>query len=189
MNILLIGGPGSFIDNIITKLNKEGHRIYLLTGSKYKKVSYQKVFERYNFSYDSPCINEIFESVSPDITIYMGAFDTNYNWLEDEEELNATRYVSGVTTLLMAYARKKESTFVYLSSHEVFHGHYEEDILENEPLTPDTHKSMALAVAENLCDDYRKYKQKDILTLRLDHLYSIPKRKKDVDNLCALLCA
>ena len=64
MNILLIGGPSSFINNIIIKLNKEGHRIYLLTGNKFKQVPYQKVFESYNFSYDSQCLNEIFESIS-----------------------------------------------------------------------------------------------------------------------------
>lgn len=189
MNVLLVGGPGSLMNNLIIKLGKEGHRVYLLTGSKYKQASYQKVFERYNFSYDSPCLNEIFESVSPDVTIYMGAFDTNYDWqTEEEEEQNATRYIAGLTNLLMAYARKRQSTFVYLSSHEVYTGQYDENIPENEPLTPDTHKSMALAMGENLCNDYRTYKLKDIVTLRLDHLYSIPKRKKEIDNVCALFC-
>ena len=46
MNILLVGGPGSLINNLIIKLGKEGHRIYLLTGSKYKQTAYHKVFER-----------------------------------------------------------------------------------------------------------------------------------------------
>lgn len=186
MNILLVGGPGSLINNLIIKLGKEGHRIYLLTGSKYKQTAYQKVFERYNFTYDSPCLNEIFESVSPDVTIYTGAFDTNYDWdEEEEEEHNATSYVAGLTNLLMAYARKRESTFVYLSSHEVYNGQYDEDIIEGEPLTPESHKSMALAMGENLCEDYRRYKLKDIVTVRLDHLYSIPKRKKEIDNIIA----
>ncbi len=189
MNILLVGGPGSLINNLIIKLNKEGHRIFLLSGSKYKQTSYQKVFERYNFSYDSPCLNEIFESVSPDVTIYLGAFDTNYDWQDtEEEEHNATQYVSGLTNLLMAYARRRDSKFIYLSSHEVFNGQYDDDILEQEPLTPDSHKSMALAMAENLCNDYRQYKLKDIVTIRIDHLYSIPKRKKDVNNICAQFC-
>jgi len=189
MNILLVGGPGSLINNLIIKLNKEGHRIYLLTGSKYKQAAYQKVFERYNFSYDSPCLNEIFESVSPDVTVYMGAYDSNYAWQEEEEEEhNATRYVSGLTNLLMAYARKRESKFIYLSSHEVYTGQYDENIIEGEPLTPVTHKSMALAMAENLCEDYRRYKLKNIITVRMDHLYSIPKRKKDIDNICAEFC-
>lgn len=188
MNILLVGGPGSLINNIIIKLNKEGHRIYLLTGSKYKQTPYQKVFERYHFSYDSPCLNEIFESVSPDLTLYMGAYDTNFTW--EEEEKDAARYVASLTNLLMAYSRKRRGTFMYLSSEEVYSGHYEENISEHEPLTPQegNHRSMALALGENLCESYRKYREKDIVTLRLDHLYSIPKKRKEITNICANLC-
>ena len=188
MNILLVGGPGSLINNLIIKLNKEGHRIYLLTGSKNKQTPYQKVFERYHFSYDSPCLNEIFESVSPDITLYMGAYDTNFTW--EEEEKDAARYVASLTNLLMAYSRKKHGCFLYLSSEEVYSGHYEEDISEHEPLTPEVgnHRSMALALGENLCDSYRRYQEKDIVTLRLDHLYSIPKKRKEINNICARFC-
>ena len=72
MNVLLIGGAGTFINNLIVKLKKEGHRVYLLTGSRYDDRPYQKVFEKYNFSYDSSCLNEIFESIRPDLTIFMG---------------------------------------------------------------------------------------------------------------------
>ena len=50
MNVLLIGGAGSFIDNLIIKMKKEGHRVYLLTGSKIEYGGYQKVFEKYNFT-------------------------------------------------------------------------------------------------------------------------------------------
>ena len=28
----------------------------------------------------------------------------------------------------------------------------------------------------------------DIITLRLDHLYNIPKERKDVNNICADMC-
>ena len=72
MNILLIGGSGCFINNLIVKLNKEGHRVYLLTGAKYDERPYQRVFEKYRFGYDSSSLNEIFESIHPDLTIYMG---------------------------------------------------------------------------------------------------------------------
>ena len=49
MNILLAGGSGRIMDAMIDKLNKGGHRVYLLTGQKEKKYSYKHVFERYNF--------------------------------------------------------------------------------------------------------------------------------------------
>ena len=90
MNVFLIGGAGSLIDNLIIKLNKEGHRVYLLTGNRYAKLPYQKVFERYNFTYDCSCLMEIFDSVNPDLTIFMGAYDTNFKWRD--EELDAVKY-------------------------------------------------------------------------------------------------
>ncbi len=43
MNILLIGGTGSLMDQMIIKLRKEGHRVYLLTGEQFGTSSYAKV--------------------------------------------------------------------------------------------------------------------------------------------------
>lgn len=34
MIAFLIGGEGRFMDAMINKLNKDGHRVYLLTGTK-----------------------------------------------------------------------------------------------------------------------------------------------------------
>ena len=69
MNILLVGGTCSLMNNIILKLRKEGHRVFLLTGDKYKHSKYEKVFERYDFPYDSENLNEIIESVNPALFI------------------------------------------------------------------------------------------------------------------------
>ena len=84
MNILLTGGSSSLIDSMILKLRKEGHRVFILTGDKYKHNKYEKVFEKYEFPYDSENLNEILESVNPDVTILLGAFDTNYYWNGEE---------------------------------------------------------------------------------------------------------
>ena len=186
MNILLIGGSGSFINNLIIKLNKEGHRLYLLTGSRYKQAPYQKVFERYDFTYDCSCLDEIFESVDPDVVLYMGAFDTNYRWVEEERE--AVRYSTNLMNILMAYAKNCSGQFIYLSSHEVYSLNYPDNIEEDEPLTPSGFRSMVLAQGEEICESHRGYRSKDIITLRLDHLYSIPNERKDVDNICSKMC-
>ena len=53
MNILLIGGSSDLMNQLIIKLKKEGHRVYLLTGNQYARKDYEKVFEVYNFSYDN----------------------------------------------------------------------------------------------------------------------------------------
>ena len=124
MNVLLIGGAGTFINNLIVKLKKEGHRVYLLTGSRYDDRPYQKVFEKYNFSYDSSCLNEIFESIRPDLTIFMGAYDTNFNWEKEEDE--AVKYSARMMNILMAYVMAGTGRFVYLSSSEVYSGDYQQ---------------------------------------------------------------
>ena len=186
MNVLLIGGSGSFIDNIIIKLKKEGHRISLLTGSRYTGTSYQKVFEKYNFTYDYTCMADIFDSADPDLTIYLGAFDTNYHWREQEGD--AVKYSAGLMNILMSYSTRGKGRFVYLSSDEVFSGDYLEDIREEESVTPVGVRGMVLAQAEEMCNNYRKSRELDIITLRLDHFYNIPEKRADVREICSAMC-
>ena len=92
MNILLIGGSCNLMNRLIIKLKKEGHRVHLLTGQQYSvSVSeYEKVFERYEFSYDNANLNEVFESVAPDVTLFLGAYDTNFNWQNGERAVSYT---------------------------------------------------------------------------------------------------
>lgn len=185
MNVLLIGGSGTFIDNLIIKLEKEGHRVYLLTGSKYTKGSYHKVFEQYHFTYDSGCLPEVFESVNPDLTIYMGDFDTNFSW--KDERTDAVRYLSGLTNILMGYAMIG-GRFLYLSSDRVYGGDYDHDITEEEPVSPGDVRGMTLAQAEELCGSYHRNMGKDIIILRLDHLYHISGSRAEVRDICNQMC-
>lgn len=185
MNILLIGGSGNFINDLIIKLNKEGHRIYLLTGSRYKQAPYQKVFERYDFTYDCTCLDEIFESINPDLTIFLGAHDTNFKWQQEKE---GVRFSASLMNILMSYTMSNSGRFIYLSSGEVYGADYETFIPEDSPKTPAGMKGMVLSQAEEICESFRTSRGLDILTLRLDHFYSIPKVIKDIDNLCAMMC-
>ncbi len=56
MNILLVGGSNSLMNQLIKKLNKEGQRVSVLTGSHYRREWYERFFERYDFPYDSVSI-------------------------------------------------------------------------------------------------------------------------------------
>lgn len=71
MVVFLIGGESRLMDGLINKFNKDGHRVYLLTGNRNVRTSYQKVFEKYNFKYDSDSIREIFASTNPDVVILL----------------------------------------------------------------------------------------------------------------------
>ena len=69
MNILLVGGKSHFLQLLIEKLNKEGHRIFILTDEPKSGRPTRKVFETYHFSYEESCIREVVESIQPDETI------------------------------------------------------------------------------------------------------------------------
>lgn len=187
MNILLIGGSSSVVNNLIIKMNKEGHRVYLLTGSKYKKQPYQKVFERYDFPYDSSCLNEIFDSVDPDVTIYMGAYDTNYKWIKEESE--AVKYSASLMNILMAYATTaNKGRFIYISSNEVYGNSYEKNIPEEEIPSGITLMNMVYAQAEEMCYSYRKNRLLDVVVMRLDNLFGIPNSKAEIMDACSRMC-
>ena len=186
MNILLIGGCNNFTNSLIIKLKKEGHRVYLLTGSRDEREPYQKVFERYNFPYESECLNEIFESTDPDITIYMGAYDSNYNWKNEESEV--VRYSGNMMNILMSYMRSSKGRFVYLSSSEVYDGDFDHPIEEDEPLNAAEFKGLVLSQAESMCETYRKTTNKDIVVLRLDNVFMLPYTKRDVIDPVSKMC-
>ena len=116
MNVLMIGGANKLMNQLIRKIKKEGHRIYLLTGSRYTTDTYEKVFERYDLNYSSEHLSDVFESVSPDVTIFMGAFDSNFRWANEEREL--VRLTSSLTNLLTSHTMGGKGRFIFLSSEE-----------------------------------------------------------------------
>lgn len=188
MNILLIGGAGNLINNLIIKLNKEGHRISLLTGERYEKASYQHVFEKYNFLYESESVKEIFESIKPELTIFLGAYDTNFIWSGENVEQEAIRFSNSLMNILMAYSQYTEGRFLYLSTQDVYSGIYPDNIVEAEPVKPNGIAGMVWSQGEEMCESYRKNFDKDIIVLRLDHVYGIPENRKDVRDICSRMC-
>ena len=186
MNILLIGGSGSITNQLIRKMKKEGHRVHLLTGSHYRTADYEKVFERYDLTYDSNCLSDVFESADPDVTIFMGAFDNNFRWVNEEHEM--VRFTSSLTNFLTAYSMAGKGRFIYISSNDVYSENYETDITEDTPVSPSDLKGMALSQGEDICDSFRRFREADIVVLRLDHMYMIPKDLKDINDICSDMC-
>ena len=185
MKILLIGGSCSLINNLIVKFKKEGHRVSLLTGERYQKKKYEKVFETYNFTYDSEKLSDIIDSVNPDVTICMGAFDSNYRWKEEHE---AVKVSSHLVNILMACTQEKKGKVIYLSSDEVYYGDHEEKLQEESPLSGKGVRASMLIQAESICQNFQKNWGLDLTVLRLDHLYNQPKRPEDVNHIGALMC-
>lgn len=186
MNVLLIGGGSRMTDAVIDKLNKGKHRIFLLTGRRDRQTAYKHVFERYNYSYEDESIKDIFESVKPDMVLFMGAYDTNFDWHRERQE--SVRYTAALMNILSTYAMVGRGRFVYLSSHEVYGGSYYNDISSLEAASPRGFRAMAIAQGEEICENYRKTQGIDTLILRFDHLYGIPRKGQEENNPCFQMC-
>ena len=182
MVVLLVGGGSRLMDVMINKLNKCGHRVYLLTGKKESHFTYPRVFERYDFPYDSDSIKEIFESIRPDVTIFLGAYDTNYKWEHTRKE--SVQYAADLTNILSAYSVCRKGRFIYLSSQEVYGKSYIDDILEEEASSAKNFRSMAIAQGEDICQTYKKTQNMDMAVLRIDHFYAVPKKGEKQYNPC-----
>ena len=99
MNILLVGSKCRFLQLLTDKLDKEGHRVFLLTAEDKSVRTSKKIFETYHFAYDNPCIREVLEGVRPDVTVFMGAYDTGFLW--------GRTFRARKTVRLIRYARRR----------------------------------------------------------------------------------
>ncbi|MBP5280154.1 MAG: NAD(P)-dependent oxidoreductase [Erysipelotrichaceae bacterium] len=180
MNILMIGGSNVLMNHMIEKYRKEGHRIFILTGSRYKNAWYERSFERYDFPYDAINIPEVFESVDPDVIIYLGAYDSNYTWKFDRYECG--KYVSGVINLLMAFSSVKKGRFIYLSSEDVFLASDKEGYKEDDETNASSFRGMAIKQGEDLCKSYAFSRGLDIVTVRFGGLYYLPLNLDEINS-------
>ena len=175
MDVLLVGSDNQLMKALINKLNKEGHCPYVLTGSRDKNSAYKNAYERYRFPYDNDCLKEIVDSVRPDVTIFLGCYDFNFDWTDARKE--SVRYLTALQNILSSFALLGSGRFIYLSSEEVFAQPHKEDIAEDEPVSAISFRGVAIAQGEEVCQNYRKRMNTDTVVLRLDHLYTLPEPK------------
>ena len=186
MNILIVGGSGSLTARLIKAFNKEGHRVSVLTGSYHAKSKYPHVFERYDFPYSSELLPEIFDSAAPDVTIFLGAYDPNFAWLDKRHD--SVSYVSSVMNIMTAFSGIKRGRFIYVSSDAVFTPGFGSFYVEDdEPSASDVYGS-ALSQAEDIAKRFMSDPDLDIIIARLSGYYHFPKKAEDVEDAVSELC-
>ena len=171
---------------IIERLNKNGDRVYLLTGQRENKPLRQKVFEKYNYTYDDESVKDVFESVKPDIAIFTGAWDSSFDWCRARQE--SVRYTAALLNILTAYSMLGSGRFVYFSSQEVFSGTSPRNLPESFEKSPKGFRSMAIAQGEEICANYHQRQGLDVRILRFDHVYWVPKRGQPELDPCFNMC-
>ena len=187
MNIMLVGGISLMMRSLSIKLHKEGHRLYVLTGSRNPGNHYPHAFERYDFPYDSPSVEEVFRSVQPDVTILLGAFDGNFVGQDLKRE--AVRFSAGIQNLLLSWAAMGRGRLIYLSSAEVFGNSYPMPVSEEITPSPRGIRSLMLYQGEESCRFYREQMKRDVLILRLDRLHDVPMNPREAfQTICGRKC-
>ena len=133
MDVLLIGGSSDLMNAVLNKLNKEGHRSYVLTGSRNVRESYKNVYEKYNFPYDCDCLKEIFDSVNPDVI-----------------------QLAGLQNVMSTFATMKKGRLIYLSSQEVYSNSYPNHISEDLQTSAISLRGMTYVQGEDICRNYHQ---------------------------------
>ncbi|MGN0359243.1 MAG: NAD-dependent epimerase/dehydratase family protein, partial [Hominisplanchenecus sp.] len=187
MDIMLVGGVSPMMRKLSLKLYKEGHRIYVLSGSRDPSRRYEHAFERYDFPYDSASIEEVFRSVNPDVTILLGAFDGNISGEDPKRE--AVQYAAGLQNLLLSWSALEKGRLIYLSSVEVYGSSYQIHVTESIRPVPRGVRPIMLFQGEESCRFYQEQLQKDVLILRIDRLHDVPKdRREAAFGICQSKC-
>lgn len=187
MDILLVGGVSPMMRKLSLKLYKEGHRIYVLTGNRNPSNHYEHAFERYDFPYDSASIEEVFQSVNPDVTILLGAFDGNFTG--DDSKREAIQYAAGLQNILLSWSALEKGRLIYLSSAEVYGNSYQIPVTESVRPVPRGIRPLMIFQGEESCRFYQEQLRKDVLILRLDRLHHVPKDKREAAfGICQSKC-
>lgn len=190
MNILLVGGSSQLMDTMVEIVNKNGHKSYVLMEGGKRSSAYRHAFEKYSFSYQDESVKDIMQGVQPDVVLFMGAQDTSFAWM-DKGSRELSRYTASVANLISVYAAYTKGRFIYLSSEEIYGTRgqtYASGADENTRPAPEGYRAMAILQGEGICENCRRTLEKDVVILRLDHLYGMPQKGQRGGDFCFRKC-
>jgi len=183
-NILIVGGKGTLRDELEHKLSREGNYVSLLTnGQKFPKKP-----REYIYDYDSDSVREAMDSSSPEVVIFLGAYDPLFSWNIRSEQKDYQSYIAGLTNVLRWAEACGVQRFIYLSSECVFEDHYLSPINEEMGMSPRSTKGIAVSLGESIVGNYAAHQRMDTVIVRLAHLYMTPANLQECSDVYTKLC-
>jgi len=154
MKILICGEYGIFCKELIARLKKEKHDVFVITGSEKpkRKKPGDGVFQDYNFSFRSKSIRTVFKNIAPDAMIMLGACDVKFTWKDTNQE--SVRFLTGMTNLLMGAKEVGISNVIYCSTLGIFEDYETKDMTDAgyENLRRNVY-CQTMAQMDNICDE------------------------------------
>lgn len=171
MKILICGEYGVFCKELINRLKKEKHTIFVISGSqkpRFRKPS-DGILQEYNFSYRSKSIRTIIENVQADAMIILGACDVKYRWTDIGQE--SVRYLSGITNLLVCAKEAGIPRIIYCSSMGVYAEAEDRTITEETKFQASSSVLKTYIQIENLCQKQDMQDEVKITKIRFPEVY------------------
>lgn len=110
-NILIIGAQNRFRTALMERLKREGHRMYILSPGK-ESVLHKDV-KIYRHPYIHPSNREVYFSSRPDIVIFMGAYDSHYDWSPKVAQKTTQQFTADLNNLLFQANEAGVRQFIY----------------------------------------------------------------------------
>ncbi|MEK6265648.1 MAG: NAD-dependent epimerase/dehydratase family protein [Clostridium sp.] len=187
MKVLLFGKYDVFTLSLISRLNKEDYRVFVVTGNVRKgRPKPMEVFQEYNFAYDSDSIPYILKSVEADIVIFAGALDSAFDL--ENESTQAAKYMAGLTNVMIHCKDSNIKQLIYISSCSIFGGNTEGVITEDTEPIPINNRDKAILMGEKICTNYHKEVNFTVSIARVSEIYGKYKDEVLEDNICTSIC-
>lgn len=171
MKVLVCGEYGVFCKELIGRLKKEKHTVFVITGSV--KPGFHRpsdgVFQEYNFSYRSKSIHTVMKNVQADVMIITGACDVKYMWQDKNQD--SVRYLSGMTNLLMCAKDVGIKQVIYCSSLGIYQDTKDEVITQTSAFQAESEVLQTYIQIEHLCEKQHEAEKFRITRIRFPEVY------------------
>lgn len=161
--MLIVGAYNYFSVALISRLKREKHNTYILCGKAQEDSFHykQKADVEYPFDPSDHSVLHIIGDIQPDIVIFMGGFDSTYNW--DLAKSVSGKYLSTLSNILDISCESVPRKFIYLSLNL--------NTLQDQPLST---KEITVSTGENICETYEKNNFFPVCILRFSSVYGLP---------------
>lgn len=185
MKVLICGEYGVFCRELISRLKKEKHDIFVITGSEKAKREKPRtgVFQEYNFSYRSKNIGTIMKNVQADLLLILGICDTKFTWKDMNQE--SVRYLTSITNILMSAKEAGIRQVIYCSSLGVYNNCRDAVIDKSTDFEADSILMQTVIQTEYMCAEQNVPGEFDISVVRYPEVYG--DYKTHDYNICSRL--
>lgn len=185
MKVLICGEYGVYCRELISRLRKEKHDIFVITGSEKARREKPRtgVFQEYHFSYRSKNIGTIMKNVQADVLLILGVCDTKFTWQDINQE--SVCYLTSITNILMSAKEAGIRQVIYCSSLGVYDGCEDAVIDKNTDFEADSILMQTVIQTEYMCAEQNIPGEFDICVIRYPEVFGDYKTHNY--NICARL--